>query len=41
MDVLSVLEIDKAYERIKSLILKTPLIYNETINYFKAQCKWK
>ena len=32
MDVLSALEIDKAYERVKSLILKTPLVYNETIN---------
>jgi len=32
MDVLSVLEIDKAFDRIKSFIIKTPLVCNETIN---------
>ena len=32
MDVLTPAKIDKAYERIQSLIIKTPLISNETIN---------
>ena len=32
MDALTPQEIDKAYERIFSLIVKTPLISNETIN---------
>ena len=44
MEVLKPEEIDKAYRRIKSLIVKTPLISNETINnitksrvYFKLE----
>ena len=44
MDALTPQEIDKAYERIFSLIIKTPLISNETINkkvnanvYFKLE----
>ena len=44
MDVLTPSEIDRAYERIVSLIIKTPLISNETINkntnsnvYFKLE----
>ena len=44
MDVLTPAKIDKAYERIQSLIIKTPLISNETINkkvnanvYFKLE----
>ena len=44
MDVLTPREIDKAHERIVSLIIKTPLISNETINektnsnvYFKLE----
>ena len=44
MDVLTPAIIDKAYERIQSLIIKTPLISNETINkkvnanvYFKLE----
>ena len=44
MDVLTPYEIDKANERIQSLIVKTPLISNETINkitnanvYFKLE----
>ena len=32
MEVLTTDEIDKAYERIQSLIIKTPLISNERIN---------
>ena len=44
MYLLNVSEIDNAYERIQSLIIKTPLIINETINeitganvYFKLE----
>ena len=44
MEILTFDEIDKAYERIRSLIMKTPLISNETINnstnskvYFKLE----
>jgi len=44
MDVLNALQIDRAYEKIHSSILKTPLISNETINsitkakvYFKLE----
>ena len=44
MDVLTPAKIDKAYERIQSLIVKTPLISNEIINkkvnanvYFKLE----
>ena len=32
MDILTPKEIDKAHERILSLIIKTPLVSNETIN---------
>ena len=39
MDELTPQEIDKAYERIFSLIIKTPLISSETINKKnKCQC---
>ena len=44
MEVLTTEEIDKAYKRIQSLIIKTPLISNERINnntnskvYFKLE----
>ena len=32
MDVLTVKEIDKAYDRIKPFIIKTPLITSDAIN---------
>lgn len=42
MELLTYLEIKKAYDRIKSKVLKTPLIYNETVNrLFKANIFFK